>query len=85
MSGITANLDQLKDNVSRSIGIVTALNPFIGYANATDIAREALATGTSVLEIVVERGLLTRQQLERLLQPEALTRPGLPLLAEEAG
>jgi aspartate ammonia-lyase len=82
VSGITANLEQLSKNVAGSIGLVTALNPFIGYANATEVAREALITGESVLEIAVKRGLLSRVQLEQLLQPETLTQPGLALLSE---
>ena len=77
VSGITANADQLQSNVSRSIGIATALNPFIGYAKATDIAHEALATGESVLDLVLRKQLLSRHQLERLLDPNTLTKPGL--------
>lgn len=83
INGITANVDHLKTNVAQSIGIVTALNPFIGYANATDIAGEALATGEGVLELVLKRGLLTHLQLEQLLQPDTLTRPGLAVLVEQ--
>jgi len=82
VNGITANRDQLSKNVSRSIGLVTALNPYIGYANATEVAREALRTGESVLEIVLRRGLLGRAQLEELLRPEALTQPGLTVFSE---
>ncbi|WP_010165296.1 aspartate ammonia-lyase [Sphingomonas sp. PAMC 26617] len=77
VSGITANADQLRSNVSRSIGIATALNPFIGYAKATDIAREALATGESVLDLLLRKQLLSRHQLERLFDPDTLTKPGL--------
>jgi len=69
--------------VHQSIGIVTALNPYIGYKNATDVAQEAHATGGSVYRIVLERGLLTQSQLDHLLRPEALTAPqplGLALL-----
>lgn len=48
--------------VENSIGVVTALNPYIGYANATMVAQEALVSGRGVTEIVVERGLLSREQ-----------------------
>jgi len=64
----------MRDNVEYSIGIVTALNPWIGYENATMLAREALATGKRVYELVLEKGLLTKAQLDAILQPETLTR-----------
>ena len=75
MSGITANREHLRRGVERSIGIVTALNPFIGYANATEVAQEALATGQSVYDLVLARKLLTKEQLDDILRPEVLTRP----------
>ena len=73
--GITANTEYLKSTVDRSIGLVTALNPIIGYANATDVAREALLTGGNVADIVLARGLMTRAELDEVLRPEVLTRP----------
>ena len=73
--GITANRDRISELFDRSLAIVTALNPYIGYDNATEIAREALQTGRSVASIVLERQLLTAEELEALLQPEALTEP----------
>jgi aspartate ammonia-lyase len=75
VAGITANVEHLRATVENSIGIVTALNPYIGYANATAVAREAHASGGSVYEIVLRKGLLTKQQLDELLRPEVLTRP----------
>ncbi len=80
VKGITANREYLKASVDRSIGLVTALNPIIGYANATDVAREALATGGRVADIVLARGLMTRQQLDDVLRPEVLTQPHLSTL-----
>jgi aspartate ammonia-lyase len=74
--GITANREHLRDLVERSIGIVTALNPYIGYTNATRVAEEALATGRSVHDIVLEKNLLSKERLEEILRPEVLTRPG---------
>jgi len=53
--GITANRERLRGIVENSIGVVTALNPYIGYANATQIAQEALASGRSVYDLVLER------------------------------
>ena len=73
--GITANRERLRALVDNSIGVVTALNPYIGYANATQIAQEALATGRSVAELVLARGLLSRERLAEILQPDVLTKP----------
>jgi aspartate ammonia-lyase len=73
--GIEANRERLRESVERSIGIVTALNPYIGYANATSIAREALETDGSVYAIVLARGLLSKEDLDRILDPLSLTLP----------
>ncbi len=75
VKGITANKEHLLATVENSIGIVTALNPYIGYANATAVAQEAHATGGSVYEIVLRKNLLSRLQLDAILKPEVLTRP----------
>ena len=75
VSGITANRDLLRATVERSIGIVTALNPYIGYANATEVAAEAFRSGRGVAEIVLDRGLMSADQLADVLRPEVLTRP----------
>ncbi|NML18737.1 aspartate ammonia-lyase [Azohydromonas caseinilytica] len=75
VDGITANREHLSALVRDSIGVVTALNPYIGYKQATAVAREAHATGGSVYRIVLDKGLLTQAQLDHLLRPEALTTP----------
>jgi aspartate ammonia-lyase len=75
VSGITANVDHLRSMVENSIGIVTALNPHIGYVNATAIAKEALATGKSVYALVLEKGLLDKARLDEILHPDNLTAP----------
>ncbi|MBN8440308.1 MAG: aspartate ammonia-lyase [Thauera sp.] len=75
VSGITANRDLLRATVERSIGIVTALNPYIGYANATEVAAEAFRSGRGVAEIVLDRGLMNADELAEVLRPEVLTRP----------
>jgi aspartate ammonia-lyase len=75
VTGITANPDRMRQFVEQSIGIVTALVPVLGYEASTEIARDALATGRGVYELVMERGLLTRQQLDHALNPEAMTAP----------
>ncbi len=73
--GITANREKLRRSVETSIGIVTALNPYIGYANATEVALEAHHTGRGVYELVLEKGLLPKARLDAILHPDALTRP----------
>lgn len=75
VNGITANRDHLMDMLNHSIGIVTALNPHIGYENASAVAKEAYESGKGVAEIVIAKGLLTKEQLDEILKPEALTQP----------
>jgi aspartate ammonia-lyase len=75
VAGITANREHLFEVMNRSIGIVTALNPYIGYANATEVARLALESGRGVSEIVLEKGLLSDDDLAAILRPEVLTEP----------
>ncbi|MDG9671522.1 MULTISPECIES: aspartate ammonia-lyase [unclassified Hahella] len=72
VAGITANKEHCENTVKNSIGIITALNPFIGYQNATRIAKKALHTGRGVVELVLEEGLLTAAQLDELLQPSKM-------------
>ena len=72
VDGITANRERLRESVENSIGLVTALNPYIGYQAATDIAREALLTGAGVAELVVAHGLMDAEQLAASLRPEVL-------------
>ncbi|MBY4675711.1 aspartate ammonia-lyase [Marinobacterium arenosum] len=73
--GITANADVCRAQVDNSIGVVTALNPHIGYDNATRLAKEALASGRSVVELVREERLLSTEQLDEILKPENMIRP----------
>jgi len=61
--------------VENSIGLVTALNPLLGYEKSTEIASTAMATGRSVYEIVLEKGYLTKAELDDALSPENMTRP----------
>jgi aspartate ammonia-lyase len=72
VEGITANPDRLKRFVEESIGIVTALVPVLGYDTATAVAKEALATGRGVYDVVQARGLLTREKLDEVLNPAAM-------------
>ena len=73
VEGITANEDRMRWFVEHSVGIVTALVPVLGYETATEIAKIALATGRGVYEIVSERGLMTRSEIDRVLNPAAMT------------
>ncbi len=73
--GITANREHMRAQVENSIGIVTALTPYIGYEQATELAQDALQTGRSVYKLALAKGLLTREALEEILKPERLTRP----------
>lgn len=76
IKGITAHEDKLRAQVEHSIGLVTALNPVLGYSVSTKIALEALATGRGVAELVLEHKLLTADQLNELLRPEHLANLG---------
>ena len=78
VSGIEADEEQCRTYVERSTGVVTALNPVIGYERSSTVAKEALATGRSVTELVVEKGWLTAEQLDELLRPENLVNPRAP-------
>jgi len=70
IAGITANEKVCREMVERSIGLVTALNPHIGYEASTLIAKEALETNRSVYELVLEKQLLSKQELDKILAPE---------------
>lgn len=75
VDGIKANEDVCQGYVRNSIGIVTALNPIIGYKNSTKIAKKALETGGSVYDLVIEEGILTKEELDTILSPENMIRP----------
>ncbi len=75
VEGITANADKCMENVHKSIGIVTALNPVIGYKNSTKIAKEALETGKSVYDLVLEHDILSKEDLDTILSPENMIKP----------
>ncbi len=73
--GITANVDRCKEMVLNSIGLVTALNPYLGYENSTKVAAEALETGRGVYDIVLERNLMDKEKLDEILKPENMIQP----------
>ncbi|WP_027450586.1 aspartate ammonia-lyase [Xylanibacter brevis] len=68
--GITVNKERCMEMVKNSIGIVTALNPYIGYKTSTKVAKEALETNRSVYDIVLEKGLMTQEALNEALDPK---------------
>ena len=74
IDGITANEERCKELVLGSIGLVTALNPVLGYEKSTLVAKEALETGKSVHDIVIERGFMTQEELDFHLKPENMIR-----------
>jgi aspartate ammonia-lyase len=76
IAGIEADQERCRRLAVESIGIVTALNPVLGYDACSRVAKRALEEGRPVTDIVIEEGLLTPEQVEKLLTPEAMTRPG---------
>ena len=75
VDGITANEGHCKELVMGSIGIVTALNPVLGYENSAKIAKRALKENRSVYDLVLEENLLTKEELDELLRPENMIAP----------
>jgi aspartate ammonia-lyase len=73
--GITANREVCRKYVEDSIGIVTVLNPIIGYENSTAIAKEALQTGKSVYTLILDKGFLSREEIDRILSPQEMIQP----------
>ena len=73
IEGITANEAVLKRYIERSVGIVTALNPVLGYEKTTELAKEALQTDKGIIELIREKKLLTEDQIKKLLDPAAMT------------
>lgn len=77
LKGIEANEERLKDYVEKSAGLITAVNPHIGYEQASSIAREALETGTPIRELCLKYGVLTEEELDVILNPKEMTDPGI--------
>ncbi|HXZ80878.1 MAG TPA: aspartate ammonia-lyase [Terriglobales bacterium] len=73
VDGITANTDVCRKYVEHSIGVVTALNPLLGYEKATELAAEALKTGRGIVELVREKKLLSEAQIQTVLDPKVMT------------
>ncbi|WP_028264055.1 aspartate ammonia-lyase [Atopobium fossor] len=75
--GITANEKHCKELVDNSVGIITAICPYVGYAKAASIAKKAIATGASVKELILKEQLLTEEEMKTIFDPYALSRPGI--------
>ncbi len=75
IQGITANAEQCRRMVESSVGLVTALNPLLGYETCTRLAKEAIETNRGVYELVLEKKLLSKAELDRLLAPETMLKP----------
>ena len=75
--GITANRDRCRDMVEHSVGIITAICPHVGYEKAAEVAKEAISTGASVRSLLLEKGLLDKEALDRILDPYSMTEPGI--------
>jgi len=78
VEGITANEQHCLDLLNASVGPVTAVCPYIGYTKAAAIAKEALKTGVPVRQLLVEQGVMTAEEVERILDANAMTKPGVP-------
>ena len=78
IDGITVNKNVQENYINRTIGIVTALNPVLGYEKTTELAKEALQSGKGILELIREKKLLTEQQIKDLMDPVKLTTPNGP-------
>jgi len=76
VEGITVNEDICKEYIERSIGVVTALNPVLGYDATTELAKEALETGKGIVELVREKGLLNESEIEAVMDPARMAGPG---------
>jgi len=79
VAGVTANSNRCNFYVQATVSLATALNPYIGYAKAAEVAKESVATGRSIIEIVREKKLLTEDQIREILDPARMTEPRPPL------
>jgi aspartate ammonia-lyase len=77
VEGIEANEERCRRYAEISPSIVTALNPYIGYTKGAEVVKEALASGKTIPEVVREKGLLSEGELKKILDPKAMTEPGI--------
>jgi aspartate ammonia-lyase len=81
VAGITANKKRCDFYVQATVSLATALNPYIGYAKAAEIAKEAVATGRSIIDVAREKKLLSEKEINEILDPVRMTEPVRPLAA----
>jgi aspartate ammonia-lyase len=79
VDGITANEERCRYYANATISIAAALNPYIGYAAAAEIAKESIKTGRTVTEIALERKLVDEKTLRKIMDPMRMTEPMPPL------
>ena len=77
LEGMEANRARCQAYVDQSFGIVTALNPHLGYDVAAQLVKEAMVTGQTIKELILERGLLSLTEMEEILNPMQMTTPGI--------
>ncbi|MBQ5419923.1 MAG: aspartate ammonia-lyase [Selenomonas sp.] len=77
LKDLQPNKEQCQEWLDKSVGIVTAMLPHIGYENSAMIAKEAYNTGRPVREVILEKGLITKEQMDKILEPKEMTTPGI--------
>jgi aspartate ammonia-lyase len=77
VDGIEADPERCRELLDRSTAVATALSPYLGYAKTAELAKVSVATGRPIRELVLEQGLMDGHQLDRVLSPDVMTRPGI--------
>ena len=77
IKGITANEERCRQLVDRSVGIITAICPYVGYERAAEVAKEAIRTGANIRDLILRDKLLSEEELDQILNPYAMTEPGI--------
>ncbi|MGH7197599.1 MAG: aspartate ammonia-lyase [Candidatus Omnitrophota bacterium] len=78
VEGITANKERCQHYSESSMGLATALNPYIGYAKAAEVAKEALASRKTIIQVIREKKILTEEEIKKIMDPVKMTEPGIP-------
>jgi aspartate ammonia-lyase len=77
VEGIGVDEARCRELLDRSTAMATALSPYLGYETTAEIAKESVASGRTIRDIVLARGLMDRQELDAILSPDGMTRPGI--------
>jgi aspartate ammonia-lyase len=78
IDGIVANVERCKMYAEKSMGLGAALSPYIGYARAAELTKEALNTGKTLYQVIEEKGLLSKEKIKEILNPKKMTEAGIP-------